>query len=226
MKLKRLFITLAIMIACSGSVWAEYVIVDGTNVRLRYQPSTDAPIYCDDNGKSVYPAKGEAMPYLGTEGDFYKVSYSGGEYYISRDYSHMTNDLPMPSKALVKKLEKQVIGKHLLSLQWISLEYFGEVNITKLGDNQYYCKGEQLSIEHPGNYLKLDGYIRIISAVHLLFTGTIKTKVYHLNGGEEYVRNGTFDFKSTKGRKYWREMEMKGPDGVTDYVDIYMKVMK
>ena len=120
-------------------------------------------------------------------------------------------------------LEQKVVGNHMLSLQWISWDYFGNAKITKEADGRLKCVGEQLSKEHPGDYLKLDGYITIVSALHLQFTGTIKTKVYHLNGGEEYVREGTFDFKSTQGRKYWREQEMKGPDGVTDYVDIYFK---
>ena len=120
-------------------------------------------------------------------------------------------------------LERQVVGKHMLSLQWISWDYFGTAEITKEADGRLKCVGSQLSKEYPGDYLKLDGYITIVSALHLQFTGTIKTKVYHLNGGEEYVREGTFDFKSTQGRKYWREQEMKGPDGVTNYVDIYFK---
>ncbi|MBR0046750.1 MAG: hypothetical protein IJP75_07725 [Bacteroidaceae bacterium] len=120
-------------------------------------------------------------------------------------------------------LERQVVGNHMLSLQWISWDYFGTAKITKEADGRLKCVGEQLSKEYPGDYLKLDGYITIVDALHLQFTGTIKTKVYHLNNGEEYVREGTFDFKSTQGRKYWREQEMKGPDGVTDYVDIYFK---
>lgn len=120
-------------------------------------------------------------------------------------------------------LEQKVVGNHMLSLQWISWDYFGTAKITKEADGRLKCVGEQLSKEYPGDYLKLDGYITIVSALHLQFTGTIKTKVYHLNNGEEYVREGTFDFKSTQGRKYWREQEMKGPDGVTDYVDIYFK---
>lgn len=122
-----------------------------------------------------------------------------------------------------RTLEQELVGRHMLSLQWISWDYFGSCNITKIGDNEYKCVGEQLSKEYPGDYLKIDGVITPVDRLHLIFTGTIKTKVYHLNNGEEYVREGTFDFKSTQGRKYWREQEMKGADGVCDYVDIYMK---
>lgn len=120
------------------------------------------------------------------------------------------------------QIEKKVIGKHMLSLQWISWEKFGTAEINLDDSGRLRCIGAQYSDEND-DYLKLDGYIEIVSAKHLRFTGTIKTKVYHLNNGEEYVREGTFDFKATKGRKYWREQEMKGPDGVTDYIDIYFK---
>lgn len=126
------------------------------------------------------------------------------------------------TNANLSSLERKIVGKHPLSLQWISWDYFGTVEISKVDANNYRCVGQQLSKEHPGDYLKLDGYISIVSELHLKFTGTIKTKIYHLNNGQEYVRQGTFDFKSTAGRKYWREQEMKGPDAC-DYVDIYMK---
>lgn len=118
--------------------------------------------------------------------------------------------------------ERKVVGKHLLSLQWISWDYFGSCEISKVGQNRYRCVGRQDSKENS-DYLKLDGYISIVNEKHLKFTGAIRTKVEFLNNGEEYVREGTFDFKATDGRQYWREQEMAGPDGVTDYVDIYFK---
>ncbi|MBQ7634083.1 MAG: hypothetical protein IJS89_00725 [Bacteroidaceae bacterium] len=124
-------------------------------------------------------------------------------------------------------LERKVVGKHMLSLQWISWEYFGTCTITKQADGTLRCKGEQLSRgddSHIGDYLKIDGTVRIVSALELEFTGTIRTKIYHINGGEEVLREGTFTFLSTNGRKYWRLQQMKNPaDECTDYVDIYFK---
>lgn len=124
-------------------------------------------------------------------------------------------------------LERKVVGKHMLSLQWISWEYFGTCNITKQADGTLRCKGEQLSRgddSHIGDYLKIDGTVRIVSALELEFTGTIRTKIYHINGGEEVLREGTFTFLSTNGRKYWRLQQMQNPaDECTDYVDIYFK---
>jgi len=120
-------------------------------------------------------------------------------------------------------VEQRVIGKHMLSLQWISWDYFGTCTIKRNSAGELECKGEQLSREN-NDYLRLDGTIEIVDAKHLRFTGTIVSSIYHINNGEECLREGTFDFVSTEGRRYWRLQQMKNPcDGCTDYVDIYFK---
>lgn len=119
--------------------------------------------------------------------------------------------------------EQKVLGKHMLSLQWISWDYFGTCNITKDDKGVLHCKGEQLSREND-DYLKINGTIEIVDANNLKFTGTIAMKIYHINGGKECLREGTFDFKATNGRKYWRMQQMDNPcDMACDYVDIYFK---
>lgn len=132
-----------------------------------------------------------------------------------------------PARKQPQTLESKVIGKHLLSLQWISWNYFGTCNITRQPDGTLRCKGEQLSRgddSHIGDYLKIDGTVRIISALELEFTGTIRTKIWHIAKGEEVVRQGTFTFLSTQGRKYWRLQDINNPvDDCADYVDIYFK---
>lgn len=119
-------------------------------------------------------------------------------------------------------LERKVVGKHLLSLQWISWDYFGTCEITKVNNGKYRCVGSQHSKENS-DYLKLDGYISIVNENHLQFTGTIITRLHDMNNGNEHIREGVFDFKSTGGRKYWREQEMTGSDGCADYIDIYFQ---
>jgi hypothetical protein len=38
------------------------------------------------------------------------------------------------------------------------------------------------------------------------------------------MRSGTFHFKATGKRRYWRMQEMDNPcDSVTDYVDVYFR---
>lgn len=229
MNLKRLISSCLLAIATVAMAWATNVIVDGTNVRFRLGPSTNNAILHDGQGKVVYAKKGEAIPYLGTYGNFYMVKYMGEEVYISRDFTHLSEagsttatKATAKSKPATTAMDKKLVGKHMLSLQWISWDYFGSVNVTKEADNYYRCVGEQLDRTNVGDYVKLDGYLSAVDDLNLVFNGTIKMKIYHLNGGEEYVREGRFNFKSTQGRKYWRMQEMEGPDGELDYVDIYM----
>lgn len=130
-------------------------------------------------------------------------------------------------------LESKVVGKHMLSLQWISWKYFGSVTITKEADGTFTCKGEQLARNCKDadddcitndDYVKLDGKIQIVDEKHLVFTGQIRTKIYHINKGQELLREGTFNFEATGNRKFWRMQEMDNPaDGCIDYIDIYFK---
>ncbi|MBR5086152.1 MAG: hypothetical protein IKX31_03995 [Muribaculaceae bacterium] len=130
-------------------------------------------------------------------------------------------------------LERKIVGKHMLSLQWISWKYFGSVTIKKEADGTITCKGEQLAInckdsdddcKTNGDYLKIDGIIDIVDAKHLVFIGEIREKIYHMNNGQEVLRQGTFHFEATGNRKYWRMQEMRNPvDECVDYIDIYFK---
>lgn len=88
-------------------------------------------------------------------------------------------------------------------------------------DGKIYCKGGQNGSD--GDYLKIDGYVTIVSPLHIKITGTIITKVSFINEGKPVTRKGTYNFTIAGARKYWRMREMSNPspDGVTDYVDIY-----
>lgn len=129
-------------------------------------------------------------------------------------------------------VERRVLGKHLLTLQWISWESYGSVTIKKEADGTLSCRGEQLARKCPkgteqGNidnddYVKLDGTIEIVDKDHLIFNGEIRTKVYHINNGQEVLRQGTFNFVTKENRHYWRMQEQLNPaDECTDYIDIY-----
>lgn len=65
------------------------VVVNGTNVRLRWGPSLNSAIYSNGNGKPIYPKKGARLTYLGQNGNWYMVSYNGNTLYISKDYSYL-----------------------------------------------------------------------------------------------------------------------------------------
>ena len=131
-------------------------------------------------------------------------------------------------------LERKVVGKHMLTLQWISWKDYGSVTIKKEADGTLSCRGEQLARKCPrgaeqGNidnddYVKLDGTIEIIDEKHLVFTGEIREKVYHINNGQEVLREGSFDFEAKDNRKYWRMFPVTNPaDECADYIDIYFK---
>jgi hypothetical protein len=120
------------------------------------------------------------------------------------------------------KAKTMLLGKHKLSLQWISWDYFGTATVTNKG-GVLYIKGEQKS-RKDGDFVRIDGVITEINAKDFKFDGKIVTQVSHINGGEPCVREGEMTFKITGTRKYWRLMEMNNPcEGVTDYVDIFFR---
>lgn len=117
------------------------------------------------------------------------------------------------------------IGKHNLTLQWISWDKPGKINIGAPDpDGWREVEGAQIGEgENQGAYLKVNGRLKQLSQAELIFEGTIETLVSHLSDGKPCVRDGTYHFKATGKRKYWRLQEMKecGEKGATDYVDIY-----
>ncbi len=118
--------------------------------------------------------------------------------------------------------EKMLLGKHRLSLQWISWDYFGAATVT--GKNGVLSlKGEQK--QHGGtDYLRIDGTVVSIDKNEFAFKGTIITRVSHINGGEPCKREGEMTFAVKGKRKYWRLQEMDNPcEEVADYVDIFFR---
>jgi hypothetical protein len=118
--------------------------------------------------------------------------------------------------------KRKLLGKHMLSLQWISWKYFGQARVTQ-AKGVLYLTGEQKG-KNSNDYLKLDGVINEVNPESFKFTGKITTLVSHNNGGEPCVREGEMTFAITKGRKYWRLQEMNSPcEDILDYVDIYFR---
>jgi len=117
---------------------------------------------------------------------------------------------------------KMLIGRHKLSLQWVSWDYFGLATVTNRR-GVYSVKGEQKARGNK-DFVKIDGTITAIDAKEFNFDGKIVTQVSHINSGKPCVREGEFTFKITGKRKYWRMQPMDNPcDAVTDYVDIYFR---
>jgi hypothetical protein len=118
--------------------------------------------------------------------------------------------------------KKMLVGKHKLSLQWISWDYFG-ISTVNEKNGVLYLKGEQKQ-RSGKDYLKVDGTITSIGKNEFTFNGTIDMRVSHINNGEPCKREGAMTFAIKGKRKYWRLQEMDNPcNSVTDYVDIYFR---
>lgn len=116
---------------------------------------------------------------------------------------------------------KNILGKHMCSLQWISWKDFGTVIISQDSDRTVHVKGGQKS-KTNSDYLEIDGILTVINPLHLQFAGEIITCVDHINNGKAVKRKGTYNFTVAGQRRYWRMQEMTNPDDpCCDYVDIY-----
>ena len=121
-----------------------------------------------------------------------------------------------------RQASSMLLGRHRLSLQWISWDYFGTATVTNRRGT-YYLKGEQKQ-RRGTDYLRIDGRITEINAKNFKFDGTIVMQVSSINGGKPCTREGEMTFRITGNRRYWRLAEMDNPcDTATDYVDIFFR---
>ena len=78
------------------------VIINGTGVRLRKGPGTNYDFLKWENGAARSPKKGAKLTYLGEEGNWYKVSYEKGTYYVSKDFSYLDSTASPAKKEAAK----------------------------------------------------------------------------------------------------------------------------
>ncbi|MGC7590611.1 hypothetical protein ACPWUF_09035 [Bisgaard Taxon 46] len=133
-----------------------------------------------------------------------------------------STNIQQQTKPLTEKqiaaIEKKMIGLHKLSLQWVSWEKFGTAEMY-VGPAGLMIEGEQYVND---NYVILKGLVDVIDERAFKFTGTIITRVDHINNGNDCERAGEFEFRATGNRKYWRLQQMSNPcDHATDYVDVF-----
>ena len=118
--------------------------------------------------------------------------------------------------------KRLLLGRHFVSLQWISWDYLGRANVTDKG-GVYYLTGSQSGRDNDDR-LSIDGVVTEINRYNFKFSGKITTKVSHIHEGQECVREGDMTFAITGKRRYWRLQEMDNPcDTATDYVDLYFR---
>ena len=68
---------------------SQYVVINGSELRLRLGPSTSADTFKWGDGSNRHPNKGEKYLYLGESGDFYKIDYKGQEVWVSKQYTYL-----------------------------------------------------------------------------------------------------------------------------------------
>lgn len=133
-----------------------------------------------------------------------------------------TTNVESTKKPDVVQKSKNGQGRHPITLQWISWDKPGYVDINPIGDGWYTISGRQTS-DNGKDYLKIEGKIRRISEKELEFNGRIETLISSNNNGEVCIKEGKQTFFAKGNRKYFRLQNMTNCEGgmLVDYIDIY-----
>lgn len=66
-----------------------YVVIDGSELRLRLEPSTSADTFKWPDGTNRHPKVGERFLYIGETEDFYEINFHGNFVWVSKKYTHL-----------------------------------------------------------------------------------------------------------------------------------------
>ena len=69
--------------------YVRYVVIDGTELRLRLGPSKSADTFKWGDGTNRHPKVGEKFKYLSESGDFYQIDFHGHHLWVSKYYTHI-----------------------------------------------------------------------------------------------------------------------------------------
>jgi hypothetical protein len=105
-----------------------------------------------------------------------------------------------------------------ISLQWISWDHRGRLRVGEAAGRVHLSGGQ--SAAGGAGRLQLEGDVVEISGDRFTFRGRIAITDTP-DPGRNCVREGTYEFRITGRRRYWRLQQMEQCDGLTDYVDIY-----
>jgi len=107
-----------------------------------------------------------------------------------------------------------------ITLQWISFDQPGRGHVTVTErDGLVHLRGSQTQNAGAGR-VDLDGDVLSISARSFTFRGRIMIE-NSPDPDRECLREGTYEFRATGTRRYWRLQNIEACDGLADYVDIY-----
>ena len=107
-----------------------------------------------------------------------------------------------------------------ITLQWISFGQPGRGHVVVTERNGLvHLRGSQTQRAGAGR-VDLDGDVLSISARSFTFRGRIMIENAP-DPDRECLREGTYEFRATGTRRYWRLQNIEACDGLADYVDIY-----
>lgn len=67
----------------------QHVVIDGSQLRLRLGPSTEAETFKWKDGTNRHPKIGEKFECLGESGEFYQIDFHGHHLWVSKQYTHL-----------------------------------------------------------------------------------------------------------------------------------------
>ena len=130
------------------------------------------------------------------------------------------------TRILDQAAAERLRGAQSMSLQWISWNWRGRIEVLQTGD-LITITGGQDSATAPKNAgdlgtgkVTIDGIVTEIGTDYFLFDGDIVI-TDSPDMGRSCERSGPMEFRITQNRLYWRLQQMEQCDGLTDYVDIY-----
>ena len=107
-----------------------------------------------------------------------------------------------------------------ITLQWISFETAARGHVVaQMNGGLLHLSGSQRAQNGPGR-VTLDGDVLRINPRSFFFRGRIVITDAP-DRGRNCVREGTYEFRATGQRRYWRLQDFEACDGLADYVDIY-----
>ncbi|MCW3169826.1 hypothetical protein OMO38_14975 [Chryseobacterium sp. 09-1422] len=101
-----------------------------------------------------------------------------------------------------------------------SPKYSGLVNFTKIeGERDNYNVSG--NIKSGKNSVNMKGFVQVVTAKHINFTGEITQSIADNDNGKIYTRKGTKTFMSKDGGKTYRLQDMVNGSCFVDYIDIH-----
>ena len=107
-----------------------------------------------------------------------------------------------------------------ITLQWISFETPGRgYVVAQMNGGLLHLNGSQSARSGSGR-VTIDGDVLRVNPRSFFFRGRIVITDAP-DRGRNCVREGTYEFRVTNQRRYWRLQDFEACDGLADYVDIY-----